>query len=176
MGHGKALRLLLATCAAAVVLSGQPPVKWTVTGLVSNYESEVNCGNTSLLPLDGFKLLVVRGRFTSAGAEKPSIDVPSIQISGPAAAPTPAAVGILTSKNICAGYRNIAGSVSGAVTTTAENQGFTLSREKGAPAVVTLTQSSVGLCFVFSVREAPPAPTARTLTFAGASAPVPAPK
>ena len=169
-------RLLVAASAAAGLLSAQQPARWVVTGLASSYDSEVDCGNTSLLPLDGLKLLVVRGRFTAAGAETPSIDVPSIQISGPAATPTPAAVGILTSKNTCAGYSNIAGLVSGAVTTTVEDRGYTLSREKDSPAVIALTQSSAGLCFAFSVREAPPAAAARTLTFAGARAPVPAPK
>jgi hypothetical protein len=168
-------RLLLATAAVAL-LAAQSPVKWTVAGLAANYESEIDCGNTSIHPLEGHKLLVVRGRFTGAGTEKPSIKVPAIQISGPAATATPAAVGILTPKNICGGYQNIAGLVSGAVTTTVENEGYTLSREKDAPAVITLTQKSGGLCFAFSVREASSTAAARTLAFGGASAPVPAPK
>jgi hypothetical protein len=171
-----ALPRLLLAAAAAAALSAQAPVKWTVTGLASNYESEIKCGRSSLLPADGHKLLVVRGRFTGAGAEKPSIEVSSIQISGPASAATPAAVGILASKNVCAAFQNISGLVSGAVTTTVEDQGYTLSREKDAPAVITLTQSSAGLCFVFSVREVPSAAAARTLTFAGARAPIAAPR
>lgn len=157
---------------AVLFLVAQPNVTWTVGGLVSNYETEVDCGRTSLLPLDGYKLLVVRGQFSAAGAEKPWIGVDSIQISGPVSAATPVGVGILTSKNICGGYQNIRALVKGAVTVTVEDRGYTLSRKEGDPAVITLTHSSADLCFVFSVREA----AAGTLSFGGARAAVPAPK